>query len=118
HGEGGRAADVEPVDLPDAGRGDGDGQGGAPDVGDQRRALAGRESLAVADAADRLGPGGKGNGRGHHWTSQGTAANLIHPDQQGTPRPGRLLPEERRAGGGTQRQLSPAGRSPASRESG
>jgi hypothetical protein len=78
-----------------------DGEGGAADAGQQLPALTGTEGLAVTHPAHRDGEGGKGDGRGHHWTCQGTTADFVHTDEQRAAGPGDFLAGEggRRASG-------------------
>src|SRR5712691_11307044 len=71
------AADVEPVDLVDARGAHADGQGALADDDGDLGACRGGEPLRIVEAAQRLGAGGKHDGRGHHRTSEGTAADFI-----------------------------------------
>src|SRR5690606_40860239 len=86
-----RHADVEAVDLADGSRADGKAEGLAADGPGQLLPAGGGEGLAVSDAAHGAAVGRKNDGRSHHWTSQGTAADFIDTDQQVRLRPGRPL---------------------------
>src|SRR5882762_9317122 len=77
HREDRGAADVEAVDLVDAGRADREGGGTLTDLHGELLALQRREHLGVVEPADRLRAHWKHDGRGDHWTRQWTAADFI-----------------------------------------
>src|SRR2546430_1857484 len=98
HGENRRAPDVEPVDLPDARGADRQGEGALADLDRELLALRGAEHLRVIEPTDRLHTDRKDDGRGDHWTSQGTAADFIDTgDDAAAFAPQRRLAFQRRA---------------------
>ncbi len=93
-----RPPDIEPVDLPNAGRAHGDGEGALPNLGRELVALQRAEHLRVVQPANGLGTHRKDDGRGDHWTSQGTAADFIDSgDAKPAVAPQRRLAFQRRA---------------------
>src|SRR4029077_298927 len=80
HSENRGAPDVEPVDLPHARGADRQGEGALADLDRELLTLRRAEHLRVIEPADRLHTDRKDDGRGDHWTSQGTAADFIDTD--------------------------------------
>ena len=99
HGEDRRPPDVQPVDLAHAGRAHADRQRASPDHQGEPGALRRGQHLRIAQAPDGLDVRGKDDGRGHHWTSQGTAACFVDTGDDSAPHsPERDLALERGAG--------------------
>ncbi len=65
----------------------------------QTSALAGGENLAVAQASHAGAAGWKDDGRGHHWSCQGSAAGLVNADEEMLLSPDRPFAGQRRARG-------------------
>ena len=82
HGQRGRDADVEAIDLPHRGGAQCDLECRGPHWATEGGPLMGTERLAVAHPGERRAPEGENCGRGHHWTSQGTAADFVDPDEE------------------------------------
>src|SRR6266540_3628093 len=99
HGEDRRPPDVQAVDLAHARGAHADGERAGPHYQGQPAALRGGQELRVAQSADEFAVGGKHDGRGHHRTSQGTAASFVDTGDDSAPRsPERDLALERGAG--------------------
>src|SRR3989449_5555031 len=71
------AADIEPIDLPNAGRPHRHGEGALTNLDGELLALERREDLRIVQPADRLHTHRKHDGRGDHWACQWTAADFI-----------------------------------------
>src|ERR1041385_205561 len=99
HGEDRGPPDVQPVDFAHARRAPPHGQCAGPHHAGEPQAALRQEQLRVAQSPDNLAVRWKHDGRGHHWTSQGTAARFVDTGDDSAPRsPERDLALERGAG--------------------